>query len=147
MAGAMDPEYDFEVAVDAFAEGRYEWLLSYALPFAERGDANAQCAVAALYQFGKGLTQDGATAVYWYEKAAAQNNGLAWNNLGTIYAGGSAGILPDRLAAKRCYEKAHALGFNRMSLDDFPDSEEIAPANLFAEGQRAVLLLPLAYNA
>lgn len=71
-----------------------------------------------LYQMGTGVKQDGPKALDWYEKAAAQNHAVAWNNLGTLFRSGLPGIPPNAAESRRCYERAHALGFTVMDLND-----------------------------
>jgi TPR repeat protein len=104
--------------MQAFSEARYGWVLSYVRPFAEHGLADAQCMMGLLYQAGAGVEQDGTRALDWYAKAAAQNHAVAWNNLGTIFMTGLPGIPPDAAESSRCYEKANALGFTVMDIND-----------------------------
>lgn len=61
-----------------FRKARRIW---YAL--AQRGDHRAQCKLANMYHSGIGVSQDVATAVMWYRKAASQGNteAQAWLNL------------------------------------------------------------------
>jgi TPR repeat protein len=44
------------------------------LPLAKQGNADAQNNLGAMYANGKGVSKDDKQAVYWYQKAAAQEN-------------------------------------------------------------------------
>ena len=55
-------------------------------PLAERGDAEAQCALGFLYLNGQGVPPDAAEAGRWYQLAADQGHALAQGNLGAMYA-------------------------------------------------------------
>ena len=59
---------------------------------AEQGHADAQAYLGYCYDVGKGVTQDYAQAVYWYQKAAEQGNVAALKNLGLCYEYGK-GVL------------------------------------------------------
>ena len=87
------------------------------LPFAEGGDAVAQCRIAFMYQVGIGTTVDGVKAVEWYLKAARQEvhgersiSALAYHNLVTIYAGGAIGVSPSVVLSKEYWRKSLELG-------------------------------------
>ena len=49
---------------------------------AESGDAKAQAQLGVCYERGDGVAKDYSRAVYWYQKAAAQGQAVAINNLG-----------------------------------------------------------------
>ena len=76
---------------------------------AARGDAKAQVSLGRLYDKGKGVPQDYATARGWYEKAAAQGNASAQSNLGMMYHFGH-GVPQDYAIARQWFEKAAAQG-------------------------------------
>ncbi len=80
-------------------------------PIADRGDAEAQCIVANMYELGLGLERDILEAVQWYKKSAAQGYGVASNNLGTIFMSGNVSIAIDRIEAEIWYQKARKQGF------------------------------------
>ncbi|TPQ30926.1 tetratricopeptide repeat protein [Cupriavidus pinatubonensis] len=61
---------------------------SEVLECAERGDADAQFAVAEAYRMGKDVNEDLAEALRWYRAAAIQGHAAAQNNLGTMYLNG-----------------------------------------------------------
>ncbi len=105
-------EYDFEVVTEAFGRGEYADVLRAALPHAMAGNSDAQCMISLLYQNGFGVTKDLAESERWLLKAAEQDNPVAWNNLGTLYAVGGAGLAKGPEQARQCYERAKALGFS-----------------------------------
>ena len=65
-----------------------------------------------MYQAGDGVPLDEATALSWYEKAAAQEYGEAYTNLGFLYDLGK-GVPQDRERAVELYLK----GAERRSLN------------------------------
>jgi len=105
-------EYDFEIVMQAFTSGNYAEVLRTALPHAITGNSDAQGMVSLLYQNGFGVTKDLAEAERWLLKAAEQNNPVAWNNLGTLYAMGGAGLTHGPERAHECYLLAKELGFD-----------------------------------
>ena len=71
---------------------------------AEHGDAKYQYAYGVCYEKGWGVEQDTKEALAWYNKAAAQNNGPAYNSLGNYYREGS-GVKADPKKAFEYYQK------------------------------------------
>ena len=71
---------------------------------AEHGDAKYQYAYGVCYEKGWGVEQDTKEALAWYNKAAAQNNGPAYNSLGNFYREGS-GVKADPRRAFEYYQK------------------------------------------
>jgi TPR repeat protein len=98
----------------AFQRKEYEWVLQQALPHASAGNPVAQSTVSLLYQCALGVERDLLKAEEWLLKAAAQNDPVAWNNLGTLYAiGACSGGFPQwEGKAQSCYERAKELGFD-----------------------------------
>ena len=94
----------------ALRMGQYHAAHKILLPMAENGVAEAQCAVASMYQCELGVSRCIVLAQRWYEKASAQGHGLASHNLGTI-----AVEQGDLGAARRWYELAKAQGCDEMS--------------------------------
>ena len=72
---------------------------------AEQNEARSQCCLAQIYHYGKGLPQDIAVAMKWYEMAAASGLPLAQGVLGIIYDTGQSGPRDEVLAAQ-WYRKA-----------------------------------------
>ena len=105
-------DYDFEIALELFKRRDYGEVLRIALPHAVAGNPDAQCMVSLLYQSGFGVSRDLAEAERWLLKAAEQGSPLAWNNLGTVYAIGGAGLTKGPDQATECYQRAKDLGFD-----------------------------------
>lgn len=103
----MNEEYDFAAVTAAIMEADYVTALRLVLRHAQAGNSNAQCAMALLYEAGWGVPRDVEKAKQWLIKAAEQDNAIAWNNLGTLYA--QAG---QKRSAFQCFERAKQLGFN-----------------------------------
>ncbi len=72
---------------------------------AERGDAEAQVALADFYASGQGVAKDLAEAVKWYRKAAEQRFPEAQVALGDAYASGQ-GVAKDHTEAVKWYRLA-----------------------------------------
>ena len=71
---------------------------------AEHGDAKFQYAYGVCYEKGWGVEQDAKEALAWYKKAAAQENGPAYNSIGNFYRMGT-GVTPDPKQAFEWYKK------------------------------------------
>lgn len=113
------------LAIDTFA--LYDQTYQRAL----KGDSNAQVEVGDRYyssNFGK-KTPDYAEALKWYKKAAAQGNGKALDNLGTMYQYGN-GVERDVVVAENLYRKAAKKGDSSamFSLGVILDSRDDAKA-------------------
>ncbi len=74
---------------------------------AEHGDAKFQYAFGVCYEKGWGVEQDMKEALLWYKKAAAQNNGPAYNSVGNFYRLGI-GVKADPKQAFEWYQKGAA---------------------------------------
>ncbi|MBR5082820.1 MAG: sel1 repeat family protein [Bacteroidales bacterium] len=74
---------------------------------AEHGDAKYQYAYGVCYEKGWGVEKDLKQALTWYNKAAAQNNGPAYNSLGNFYREGS-GVKADPKKAFEYYQNGAA---------------------------------------
>ena len=72
---------------------------------AAAGDATAQYNLGRMYATGRGVRQDAAQTVAWYEKAAAQGVAEAQLNLGLTYAEGE-GVRQNKTTAKEWLGKA-----------------------------------------
>ena len=71
---------------------------------AEHGDAKFQYAYGMCYEKGWGVEQDTKEALSWYRKAAAQDNGPAYNSIGNIYRTGT-DVKADPKEAFNWYQK------------------------------------------
>lgn len=76
---------------------------------AELGYAPAQVNLGFAYLHGKGVKNDDAQAVYWFQKAADQNHAAAISNLGFCYSFGR-GVPKDKYRALALYKKAADMG-------------------------------------
>jgi TPR repeat protein len=78
---------------------------------AEKGDANAQCELGGIYEFGlRGVTQDSVVAIKYFRKAAEQNFASAQFELGTCYANGNC-VVKDEVEAVKWFRKAAEQNF------------------------------------
>lgn len=71
---------------------------------AEHGDAKYQYAYGVCYEKGWGVEQDMKEALAWYRKAAAQENGPAYNSIGNFYRMGTE-VKADSKQAFEYYKK------------------------------------------
>lgn len=74
---------------------------------AEHGDAKFQYAYGVCYEKGWGVEQDTKEALVWYRKAAAQENGPAYNSIGNFYRTGTV-VKADPKQAFEYYQKGAA---------------------------------------
>jgi clan AA aspartic protease (TIGR02281 family) len=91
-----------------YDDGDYATALKLLRPLANNGNAQASKAqyyLGLMYANGQGVSQDDATAVIWYRKAAAKEYRDAENNLGFMYEAGR-GVLQDFVTAVWWYRKA-----------------------------------------
>ena len=79
---------DFEKGLKAAQSGDYVTALGNLLPLAERGHANAQTVLGALYKEGRGVSQDYVAAASWFRLSAAQGHPTAQLFLGTMHSAG-----------------------------------------------------------
>ena len=90
----------------AMEESRFADALTLLLPLAESGHAEAQEHVGAIFYIGLD-NPDLPQAIHWLKKAAAQGQGYAAHNLGTLFLS----IQPaDPEASARWYLTAYDLG-------------------------------------
>ena len=71
---------------------------------AEHGDAKFQYAYGVCYEKGWGVEQDEKEALAWFRKAAAQENGPAYNSIGNYYRMGTV-VTADAKQAFEWYQK------------------------------------------
>ena len=77
---------------------------------AEHGDAEAQCQLGTMYEFGQGVTNDYAEAMKWYQKAAGQGFSVAQFCLGSMYEKGE-GVPRNYAEAAKWYQQAAVRGY------------------------------------
>jgi TPR repeat protein len=105
-------EFNRDEAMDAFERKEYDRVVELTLPYAIAGNSDAQTQLSLLYQLGLGVKRDVLEAERWLLKAAEQNNPVAWNNLGTLYASHLTELRHHWNDATKCYERAKELGLN-----------------------------------
>ena len=88
----------FEESYATLSRGDYATALKGFRTLAERGDADAQHNLGAMYASGEGVVQDNTEAVRWYRKAAEQGHADAQNKLGVMYGEAWPEMTPRRCA-------------------------------------------------
>jgi len=93
---------------------------------ASKGSAAAQYELGLLFEYGRGVAQDDATAAFWYEKAAAQFFTNAQYRLAILYDNGW-GLKSDKVKALGLYktaaEKGHHLAQHDLAIMYFQGSD------------------------
>ena len=117
------PNYNPGPVLEAIEREDYQSALEMALPYANAGNSVAQVTVAVLYEAGLGVGRDVIEAERWLIKAASQNDPVAWNNLGALYAVKHAELSHRWVDARRCYERAKELGVSAGEPYPPPTSE------------------------
>ena len=79
--------------------------LSHWQRLADKGSANAQFNLGAMYDNGDGVPEDDTEAAKWYQQAASQGHVNAQFNLGVMYANGE-GVTENATEAATWYRKA-----------------------------------------
>lgn len=105
-------EFNSDEAMDAFGRKEYDRVFEMTLPHAIAGNSDAQTQLSLLYQLGFGVKRDVLEAERWLLKAAEQNNAVAWNNLGTLYASQLPELRHHWNDAMECYQRAKELVLN-----------------------------------
>jgi hypothetical protein len=108
-AGAADP-----VANGLAAYERGDYLAAYrlCLPWAQKGNRDAEFLVGLMYAEGHGVRQSYAEAAQWYQDAADDGQDSAENNLGQMYAGGR-GVRRSLAQAATLFSRAADQGNHR----------------------------------
>jgi TPR repeat protein len=105
-------EFNSDEVMDAFERKEYDCVVEMTLPHAIAGNSDAQTQLSLLYQLGLAVKRDVLEAERWLLKAAEQNNAVAWNNLGTLYASQPPELRHHWKDAMECYQRAKELGLN-----------------------------------
>ncbi len=92
----------------AFGRQDYSKALELLLPLAEKGDAQSQVYLGAMYEGGLGVSRDSAMAVAWYNKAAEQGYSSAQSTLAFMYELGEGGVTQDHAIAAKWFRKMAA---------------------------------------
>lgn len=95
--------------VVAIEQGHFPPAVREALPFAKRGDSNAQYELGMIYHEGRGVAKDLSRAAWWWRKAAEQGHIKAQYNLGVLYYKGN-GVRQDVAKAVMWWRKAAERG-------------------------------------
>lgn len=98
-------------AIAAQADGTLHPLVVDIQRRAQRGDADAQVDLGAMYELGMGLPRDGIEALRWYRLAADQGNVYGQYFSGLLLGRGRAGVTRDLDAAAGWFAKAYAQKF------------------------------------
>lgn len=96
----------------AFEREQYPEAMSHFKPLAERGDPQAQAAMAVMYRFGYGVPKDPKTALVWLRKAEAQGHAQSIFRIGEMKEFGE-GEPADLAGAVVLYRRAADLGYPR----------------------------------
>jgi TPR repeat protein len=94
-----------EDGMAAYHDQQYAKAAELWRPLAESGNASAQYSLGTLYAEGKGVAQNDATALTWFQKAAEQGNALAQFNVGASYAAGT-GVARSYADAAKWFRRA-----------------------------------------
>lgn len=100
---------DFTAGLEAYDGGDYALAAVEWRGLAQRGDIDAQIALAGLFMQGLGVDRDPGRAVHWYRQAARQGAAVAQLNLGDLYARGL-GVKRDLVRAYAWLELAARAG-------------------------------------
>ena len=116
-----------EETLKLYNADEYDKAFPDILRFAEQGDREFWFYAGWCYSNGKGVEQSKYLAEFWYEKAAAQGDKTAQNNLAVLYFYGD-GVTKDLNKAKDLWSKAAAQGSAKAkeNLDKYFSPEAIA---------------------
>lgn len=131
---AADGEWD--QARSAHERGDYAAEVALIRPMAEKGVAFAQFNLGVLYDQGKGVPQDNALAMQWYQKAAEQGLPQAQINLGIMYEQGQ-GVKADYVRAYFWYALADAQGDGQAPQAKQDLAKKMTPAQIKDAEQQA----------
>ena len=98
LLAVLGPAHSAPRGENAYRTSNYPRAALRVGPAAERGDARAQGYLGFMYQYGRGVPQSYALALYWYRRGAEQGNPAAQHLLGLMYDKGM-GIPNDHVAA------------------------------------------------
>jgi TPR repeat protein len=97
--------------LSAFQSENYHAAFDLLIPFAEGGNAEAQCIIGNIYQLGLGKEINLSEAFRWYMKSSEQGYGVASSNLAGMLAVGFDNVNPDKVKANKFLAKAKEQGF------------------------------------
>jgi TPR repeat protein len=99
----------FEEAAALYSDENFKAAYEIAVPLATAGNVSAQLMLGEMYELGRGVKTDLATAMRWYESAATQNHAGAMFRVGMLYLGDKTGK-PDPVKAREWLAKAAKAG-------------------------------------
>ena len=112
LPGSASPASATDKAVQAMEQGDFKTALDELRPLAAKGDPHAQFLMGMLYDSGKGVAQDQATAASWYRKAAKQGHLMAQVFLGVLLYTGQ-GVKQDYAESARWFRTPADSGDNQ----------------------------------
>lgn len=127
--GPVWAEGEWDQARGAHERGDYAAEVALVRPLAERGYPFAQFNLGVLYDQGKGVPQDNAQAMQWYQKAAEQGLPQAQVNLGIMYEEGQ-GVKPDYVRAYFWYALADSQGDGQAPQAKQDIAKKMTPAQI-----------------
>jgi S1-C subfamily serine protease len=130
------PADHFQLGWQAYQAGHYDAALSHWIPLADQGDTNAQLNVGLMYDVGKGVPEDPARAVSWYQQSAERGHAAAQFNLGLMYASGR-GIQQDAGQARFWLAQAAGQGLQeaRAMLPEYTGQSSVGAASAGVPGR------------
>lgn len=129
-------EGDWDRAKTAHERGDYAAELAVIRPMAEKGYPFAQFNLGVLYDEGKGLPEDNAKAIEWYQKAAEQGFSQAQVNLGIMHEQGE-GTPTDPVRAYFWYALAESQGDSQAPQAKRDIAKKMTPTQI-QEAERQV---------
>lgn len=79
---------DYDEAVLAYDQGRFDEALDEFQALADRGDPGAEFMLGAMHFYGKGVRRDDAAAAIWFHKAAVKGDAKAQLAFGSLHIRG-----------------------------------------------------------
>jgi TPR repeat protein len=101
--------FTVDAAYSAMKRGDFDNAMSELKPLAAKGDPDAEFLLGMLYDSGKGVARNQATAASWYRKAAEQKHLFAQVYLGALYYSGQ-GVKQNYGEAARWFRGPAAAG-------------------------------------
>ena len=105
-ASAQKTDKVYEEGKALYEAKKYEEAVPKLKIAAEKGKKGAQYRLARCCDKGRGVAENNALAIKWYQKAAAQGYAKAQYQLGKAYMKGKKGLKTDREKAKSLLTKA-----------------------------------------
>jgi hypothetical protein len=105
--------HDYETGSAAYDAGDYDKARRIWQPLAEKGDVRSQRGMGKLYEKGRGVERDFATAFKWYRPAAEKGDAESQYRLSVGYGYGLGGVKKDEAKAMEWLRKAAENGQKR----------------------------------